>query len=273
MITPEQFRFFADLVRSASGISLTMGKEYLVESRLNELSKLLNLRDIDELYHKAVRQMTPQLKNQIIEAMTTNETYFFRDQHPFDALKTKVIPELLAGKGADAKLKFWSAACSTGQEPYSIAMIIAEHFRHLANGKVEILATDISKQVIEKGAAGRFTQVEANRGLPITMLIKYFRQQGAFWVINDDIKNMVYFKILNLIDPFTGVNGFDVIFCRYVLIYFDQETKQQIIQKLEKALNLGGYLFFGATETPTGLSPAMERLTIGKTTCWRKKRH
>lgn len=269
MISPEQFRFFADLVKSASGINLTAGKEYLIESRLNELAKILNLRDLDELYRKAKLQMTPQLKNQIVEAMTTNETYFFRDQHPFDALKTFIIPEFIKTGRAKAGLKFWSAACSTGQEPYSIAMVIAEHFKQLVNS-VEILATDISKQVIEKGTAGRFTQVEANRGLPITMLIKYFKQQGAFWIINDDIKKMVHFRVLNLVGPLTAVGGFDVIFCRYVLIYFDQETKQQIIQKLEKALNPGGYLFFGATETPIGLSPAMERLTIGKTTCWHK---
>jgi chemotaxis protein methyltransferase CheR len=270
MITPEQFRFFADLVKSASGISLTTGKEYLIESRLNELSKILNLRDLDDLYQKAKLHMTPQLKNQIVEAMTTNETYFFRDQHPFDALRTDIIPEFIKRKGARPGLRLWSAACSTGQEPYSMAMIIAEHFKHLANGASEILATDISRQVIEKGAAGRFTQVEANRGLPITMLIKYFKQQGAFWVINEDIKKMVHFRLLNLVGPLTVVGSFDVIFCRYILIYFDQETKQQIIQKLEKALNPGGYLFFGATETPIGLSPAMKRLAIGKTTCWQK---
>ncbi|MGQ9812709.1 MAG: CheR family methyltransferase [Dissulfurimicrobium sp.] len=270
MITPEQFRFFADIVKSASGISLTTGKEYLIESRLNELSKILNLRDLDDLYQKAKLQMTPQLKNQIVEAMTTNETYFFRDQHPFDALRTDIIPELIKRKGARPRLRLWSAACSTGQEPYSMAMIIAEHFKHIANGASEILATDISKQVIEKGAAGRFTQIEVNRGLPITMLIKYFKQQGAFWVINEDIKKMVHFRLLNLVGPIAAVGSFDVIFCRYVLIYFDQETKQQVIQKLEKALNPGGYLFFGATETPVGFSPAMERLSIGKTVCWRK---
>ena len=270
MITPEQFRFFTDLVKSASGIALAPGKEYLIESRLNELAKVLNLKDLDELYRKTKLQMTPKLKACIIEAMTTNETYFFRDQHPFDALQKEIIPEFIKLKGANPGLRFWSAACSTGQEAYSMAMIMAEHFRQLAAGGVDILATDISKQVVDKGAAGRFTQVEVNRGLPITMLIKYFKQQGAFWVINDNLRKMVNFRLLNLMGPLTVVGSFDVIFCRYVLIYFDQETKRQITERLEKALNPGGYLFLGATETPVGLSPAMKRLTLGKTTCWRK---
>jgi len=270
MVNPEQFRFFAEMVKSSSGIALSSGKEYLLESRLSELAKVLGLRDLDELYRQARFQITPKLKEQIIEAMTTNETYFFRDQHPFDALKTHIIPEILEKNKKMKSQKFWSAACSTGQEPYSIGMIIQEYFPILANWQVEITATDISQQAIQKGAAGRFTQVEVNRGLPITLLIKHFRQQGAFWIVNEKLKGLIHFRQLNLLGPFTGIGTFDVIFCRYVLIYFEQETKRQILEKLIKALNPGGYLFLGATETPVGLPAAMKRVPVGRTACWQK---
>ncbi len=271
MITPEQFRFFADLVKQHSGIALGKGKEYLIESRLNELAKASGLRDLDALYRKAKTSMTPRLKEEIIEAMTTNETYFFRDQHPFDALKKEIIPELMERNKAKKQLRFWSAACSTGQEPYSIALIISEHFPALLSWRTEILATDISKKAVEKGKAGRFTQVEVNRGLPITLLIKYFKQQGAFWIIDEKLKRMVRFKTMNLLAPFVGVGTFDCILCRYVLIYFDQATKKSILEKLVKQLNPGGYLFLGATETPVGLPPTMKRVSFGRATCWRKE--
>jgi chemotaxis protein methyltransferase CheR len=271
MISPEQFRFFADMVKQNSGIALVKGKEYLLESRLNELAKVLGLKDIEALYRKAKFQMTPKLKEQIIEAMTTNETYFFRDQHPFDALQKHIIPELMEQNASTKSLKFWSAACSTGQEPYSIAMIMSEHFPALANWRVTITATDISQQAVSKGIAGRFTQVEVNRGLPITLLIKYFKQQGAFWIVNDKLKKTMRFKRMNLMAPFIGVNGMDVVLCRYVLIYFDQQTKKQILEKIVKVLNPGGYLFLGATETPIGLPPTMKRTAFGRAVCWKKE--
>ena len=270
MINPEQFRFFSDMVRQTSGISLQKGKEYLLESRLNELARVLGLRNIDDLYRKTKFQSNPKLKEQIVEAMTTNETYFFRDQHPFDALKGHVLPELIEQRKNVKRLKFWSAACSTGQEPYSIAMILREHFQHLKSWNVEIIASDISQQAINKGKEGRFTQVEVNRGLPIQLMIKYFKQKGAFWMVNADLRNMIKFRKLNLMGPFIGLAGMDLIMCRYVLIYFDQKTKQGILEKLVKALNPGGYLFLGATETPVGLPPFMKRKVFGRATCWQK---
>ncbi len=271
MISPEQFRFFAEMVKETSGIALVKGKEYLLESRLNELAKVLGLKDIEALYRKAKFQLNPKLKEQIIEAMTTNETYFFRDQHPFDALQKHIIPELIEKNAATKTLNFWSAACSTGQEPYSIAMILNEHFPALANWRVTITATDISQQAVSKGKAGRFTQVEVNRGLPITLLIKYFKQQGAFWIVNDKLKKPMRFRQLNLMGPFIGINNMDVILCRYVLIYFDQQTKKQILQKIVKVLNPGGYLFLGATESPIGLPPTMKRTSFGRAVCWKKE--
>ncbi len=268
MISPEQFRFFADLVKSSSGISLNEGKEYLIESRLNELARSSGMRGIDELYRQAQLHMTPKLKEDIVEAMTTNETYFFRDIHPFEALQKHVIPNLISQKKDG--LRFWSAACSTGQEPYSIAILLAEHFPALTNGKADILATDISKKAIKKGSEGRFTQVEVNRGLPVTMLVKYFKQKGAFWIIDDKPKKIIKFKQLNLLSPLVGLARFDIIFCRYVLIYFDQETKKQILEKLVKSLNPGGFLFLGATETPLTLPPNMKKQKFGRAICWQK---
>ena len=270
MINPEQFRFFSNMVRQTSGISLQKGKEYLLESRLNELARILGLKNIDELYRRIKFQPSPRLKEQVVEAMTTNETYFFRDQHPFDALKNHVLPELAQAKKDVRRLKFWSAACSTGQEPYSLAMVIKEHFQGLNNWKIEITASDISQQAINKGRDGRFTQVEVNRGLPIQLMIKYFKQNGAFWMINGKLKGMVKFRKVNLMGPFIGITGMDIIMCRYVLIYFDQKTKKGILEKLVKALNPGGYLFLGATETPVGLPSIMKRKAFGRTTCWQK---
>jgi chemotaxis protein methyltransferase CheR len=271
MINPEQFRFFADMLKETSGLALTKGKEYLLESRLNELAKILGLKDLDALYQKAKFQCPPKLKEQIIEAMTTNETYFFRDQHPFDALQKNIIPEVIKKNSATKRMKIWSAACSTGQEPYTIAMILAEHFSSIATWNTEILATDISKQAVQKGREGRFTQVEVNRGLPITMLIKYFKQEGAFWIADAKLKKNLRFQPFNLMAPFTGKSGFDIILCRYVLIYFDPQTKKQILGKLTNALAPGGFLMLGATETPIGLSPNMKRVMFGKTTCWQKQ--
>lgn len=271
MISPEQFRFFADMLKETSGLALTKGKEYLLESRLNELAKVLGLKDLDALYQKAKFRCPPKLKEQIIEAMTTNETYFFRDQHPFDALQKEIIPDIRKKNSAVKKMKMWSAACSTGQEPYSVSMILSEHFSDLSTWKVEILATDISKQAVQKGRDGRFTQVEVNRGLPISMLIKYFKQEGAFWLADAKLKRRLRFQQFNLMAPFTGKMGFDIILCRYVLIYFDQQTKKQILGKLVNALAPGGFLMLGATETPIGLPPTMKRIMYGKTTCWQKQ--
>jgi len=270
MISPEQFRFFSEMVKQSSGISLQKGKGYLLESRLNELAHVLGLRNIDALYKKARFQATPKLREQIVEAMTTNETYFFRDQHPFDALKNNVIPDLIEARNGSRTLRFWSAACSSGQEPYSIAMIIEEHFPSLRSWHTEIIATDISQQAVNKGIEGRFTQVEVNRGLPIQLLIKYFKQNGAFWMVDPRLKKKVKFRKMNLLGPFIGISGIDVLMCRYVLIYFDQDTKKEILQKLVKVLNPGGYLFIGATETPIGLPPTMKRMAYGRTTCWQK---
>ncbi len=266
---PEVFHFFSDLVAKSSGIQLKQEKTYLLESRLNELAKALGFKGIDDLYHEASRKLTPRLRDEIVEAMTTNETYFFRDQHPFEALRTTVIPELKELRKAEKRLKFWSAAASTGQEAYSIAMIIHEYFPELLSWRIEILATDISQEAIKKAQSGAYSQIEVNRGLPVTFLVKYFKQNGSKWVISEKLRRMITFRKLNLVEPFPpGFGPFDVVFCRYVLIYFSAEVKQQVLNKIAKVMRPKGYLFLGATETPHSLPQGFVRKTIGRTICY-----
>ncbi len=266
---PEVFEFFARLVQDESGIALTKDKVYLLENRLGELARTLGLANVDALYLEARRRLSPRLKDQIVDAMTTNETYFFRDQAPFDALRQHIIPELLEERKTQKSLRFWSAACSTGQEPYSIAMILLEHFPQIvASWRIEILATDISTQALEKAKSGRYSQVEVNRGLPVTLLVKYFKQKGAQWEIDEKLKRMVTFKKMNLKERFPPMGPFDVVFCRYVLIYFAPETKREILGRLEKVIAPKGYLFLGATETPMGLSKRFVKRVFGRATCY-----
>ncbi len=269
----EIFNFFTALVEKVSGISYHSGKEYLIESRLTELAVSLGYKDIRELYNKVKRGLTPQLLNEVVDALTTNETYFFRDQHPFEALKTKIFPELFKKKEREKRLSIWSAACSTGQEPYSIALILLEYFpKYVSTWKIDILATDISQKSLEKAKKGVYNQIEVNRGLPVTFLVKYFKQEGSFWKIDDKVRRMVRFEYLNLLEAGRKIRQkFDIIFCRYVLIYFSDQTKKKVFTDLWNLLNPGGYLFLGATEIHPCSFPDMEKKTIGRTVCYYKK--
>ncbi len=267
----EIFEFFASLVERSSGISIATGKEYLLESRLDELAKSLGYKDHEQLYQVARTRLTRQLLDQIVDALTTNETYFFRDQHPFETLRKVVIPELVKKRQAERRLRFWSAACSTGQEPYSLAILLREYFPDLVSSwRIEILASDISESALEKARKGVYNQIEVNRGLPVSFLVKYFKQVGAHWEISEEIKRMVTFRKINLIEPLR-VGPFEVILCRYVLIYFAQAMKKRVWDNLCRVLAPGGYLFLGATEIPPHLPPDMEKKILGKTICFRKK--
>jgi len=268
------FEFFTVLLERVSGISYTTGKEYLIESRLNELALSLGYKDLNEFYQTLTKKgIDLKILNEIIDALTTNETYFFRDFHPFEALRTHILPELFKKREKEKRLNIWSAACSTGQEPYSIAMILLEYFPlYLQNYKISILATDISKKCIEKAEKGVYNQIEINRGLPIAFLIKYFKQDGAHWYIDEKVKKLVKFQKLNLLEAATRLSErFDLIFCRYVLIYFSEEVKKRALIDLWKLLNPGGYLILGATEIPTVSFPDMEKKVIGKTIFYYKK--
>jgi chemotaxis protein methyltransferase CheR len=190
----------------------------------------------------------------VVEAMTTNETFFFRDKIPFDHFRDSILPEILKARAARKSIRIWCAAGSTGQEPYSLAMCLKEMSAALAGWRVEIIATDLSQEVLEKSKSGMYSQFEVQRGLPIQLLVKYFKQNGEFWQINADIRAMVQHRQLNLLHDFSQLGVFDVIFCRNVLIYFDQDTKINIFGRLAKTMEADGFLVLGAAETVVGLT-------------------
>ena len=268
------FEFFTALLEKVAGISYATGKEYLIESRLNELALSLGYKDVKDIYQTIIKKgVNLKLLNEIIDALTTNETYFFRDYHPFEALRTHILPELFKKREKEKKINIWSAACATGQEAYSIAMILLEYFSlYLQTYKVSILATDISKKCLEKAKKGVYNQIEINRGLPISFLIKYFKQDGAHWYIDEKVKKLVKFEKLNLLEASRKLlERFDLIFCRYVLIYFSDEVKKKVLTDLWGLLNPGGYLILGATEIPALVFSDMEKKVIRRTSWYHKK--
>ncbi len=253
-MTPMDYEFLRKLLKERSGLDLSSDKQYLVESRLNPLARRVGLSGIEELVAK-IRSGAEALTSEVVEAMTTNETFFFRDKIPFDHLRQTVLPELVQARANRRSLRIWCAASSTGQEPYSIAMCIKE-FAPLAGWRVEIVATDLSQGVLEKSRAGIFSQFEVQRGLPIQMLVKYFTQTGELWQLNADTRAMVQHRQLNLLQDFSHLGTFDVIFCRNVLIYFDQDTKINIFDRLARVLEPDGVLALGAAESVVGVSDA-----------------
>jgi chemotaxis protein methyltransferase CheR len=251
-VTPLDYEYLRKLLRERSGLDLSSDKQYLVESRLIPLARRVGLSGIAELVAK-IKSGSDALTSEVVEAMTTNETFFFRDKIPFDHLREMVLPELMQARANRRSLRIWCAASSTGQEPYSIAMCLKE-FAALAGWRVEILATDLSQGVLEKSRAGIFSQFEVQRGLPIQMLVRHFTQIGELWQLNADIRAMVQHRQLNLLQDFSHLGTFDVIFCRNVMIYFDQDTKSGIFDRLAKVLEPDGVLALGAAESVVGIS-------------------
>ena len=257
-MTPLDYEFMRKLLKERSGLDLSADKQYLVESRLVPLARKAGLAGITELAVKMKAGGAEPLIAEVVEAMTTNETFFFRDKTPFDHLKDTMLPALVQARAAKRALRIWCAASSTGQEPYSIAMCLKELGPMLAGWRVEIVATDLSQGVLEKSRAGLFSQFEVQRGLPIQLLVKHFTQIGELWQLNADIRSMVQFKQLNLLQDFSHLGGFDVIFCRNVLIYFDQDTKTNVFSRLAKRIEPDGFLMLGAAETVVGLTDAFK---------------
>ena len=255
-MTPLDYEFLRKLLKERSGLDLSPDKQYLVESRLIPLARRVGLSGIGDLVQK-LKGGTDPLTSEVVEAMTTNETFFFRDKIPFDHLKEAVLPALVQARASRRALRIWCAASSTGQEPYSIAMCVKE-FAGLAGWRVEIIATDLSQEVLEKSRAGIYSQFEVQRGLPIQMLVKYFKQTGELWQLSADIRAMVQHRQLNLLKDFSHLGTFDLIFCRNVLIYFDQETKAGIFDRLSKMLEPDGVLALGAAESVVGISDAFK---------------
>jgi chemotaxis protein methyltransferase CheR len=252
-VTPPDYEYLRKLLKDRSGLDLSADKQYLIESRLLPLSRKSRLAGIGELVQK-MKGGSADIITQVVEAMTTNETFFFRDKVPFDHFRDSIMPEILQARASRKTLRIWCAAGSTGQEPYSLAMCLKEMGAALSGWRVEILATDLSQEVLEKSRAGIYSQFEVQRGLPIQMLVKYFKQTGELWQINADIRAMVQHRQLNLLHDFSQLGVFDVIFCRNVLIYFDQDTKINIFNRLAKATEPDGFLVLGAAETVVGLT-------------------
>ena len=266
-LATDVFGFVRDHVRAESAIVLDSGKEYLVESRLVPLAREHGHASVDDLVRTLQRTRDRVLLRKVVEALTTNETSFYRDNDPFVALRQSVLPELAQAR-PDRRLRVWAAACSTGQEPYSIAMAVKET-PALAGFDVDILGTDLSEEVLAKARTAEFSQLEVNRGLPATALVRYFQRSGTNWRLDPAVARMVRFSCLNLTRPFGPVGTFDVVFLRNVLIYFDVETKRDVLRRVRQVMAPDGYLFLGAAEMTMGVDDAWERLPAGRSSVYR----
>ena len=253
---PENFTFLAQFLKDESGLIITEEKAYLVESRLVPVARKRGLADLDDMVVAIRGTKDLALSKDVVEAMTTNESFFFRDIKPFESLKNTVLPQLVpARKAANAKkIRIWSAACSSGQEPYTIAMMLKEEPAILQGLDVEIIGTDISNEILDKAREGIYSQFEAQRGLPIQLLVKYFTQVGEHWQINEDIRGAVQLHHANLMQDLNRFGKFDVVFCRNVLIYFETPTKAEVLGRIRSMMPGDGYLFLGAAETVVGIS-------------------
>ena len=252
-MTPQDYEYLCNVLKERSGLLLAADKQYLIESRLLPLARRAGMPGIGELVQK-MKGGADALIVDVVEAMTTNETFFFRDKIPFDNFKDTVIPDLIKARAGRKSLRIWCAAASTGQEPYSLAMLLKDMGSALTGWRIEIVATDLSQEVLEKSKSGMYSQFEVQRGLPIQMLVKYFDQVGEFWQLKPEVRSMVQYRQLNLLKDFSHLGKFDVIFCRNVLIYFDQATKIDVFNRLLKANESDGCLFLGAAETVVGLT-------------------
>lgn len=258
---PEDFDVFSVLVKQRSGLVLTRDKAYLLESRLVPVARKWNVKTLEELANLVRTKRDEQMLRDITEAMTTNESFFFRDQKPFDQFRKVLLPELLRTRDSRKQIRIWSSASSSGQEAYSLAMIFLEEAARVQGWKLDILGTDLSSEMVERAKSGIYSQFEVQRGLPITMLMKYFSQIGTDkWQIKENLRQMVQFKEGNLLIDFGPIGVFDVVYCRNVLIYFDQPTKTRVLEAISHVLAPDGVLFLGGAETVLGISELFKPL-------------
>ncbi len=250
---PEDFDFIAKMLKDRSGLVLTRDKSYLLESRLTPVARKRGLKGLDELA-TAIRTAGEDLLREVTEAMTTNESFFFRDIKPFDQFRDVVLPAMMTARATKKTLRIWSAACSSGQEAYSLSILLKEHAAKLAGWKIEIVGTDISSEILEKARSGLYSQFEVQRGLPIQYLVKYFKKTNEAWQIDPAIRGMVQFKEFNLLHDLKSLGQFDIVFCRNVLIYFDQPTKSKVLDSISRIMPDDGFLYLGGAETVLGIS-------------------
>ena len=257
-MTPLEYDFLRRLLKERSGLVLSADKQYLVESRLLPVARRAGIAGLSELVQRLKGPNADGLMVEVVEAMMTNESFFFRDKIPFEHFRETILPALLVARAAQKRIRIWCAAASTGQEPYSIAMCLKEMASKVAGWRIDIVATDISTEVLEKAKAGIYSQFEVQRGLPIQLLVKYFTQIGETWQIAPELRAMVQFRPLNLLGDFSGLGAFDVVFCRNVLIYFDQQTKVNVLERMARMIERDGYLVLGAAETVVGLTDSFK---------------
>lgn len=267
------FNYVRQLVRDRAAIVLEEGKQYLVDSRLSLLARREGYESAQEVIDRLRAAPSGPLQRKVIEAMTTTETLFFRDGKPYEALKNTILPELIKARGGERKLQIWSCACSSGQEPYSIAMLLREQFPQLASWDTRLVATDISTEMLDRSRNGRYSQLEVNRGLPSAYLQKYFeriaeRGSGYDWQIRLELRRTIDFRELNLASAWT-MSPTDLVMLRNVLIYFDIETKRQILTKVRKVLRPGGYLLLGTAETTMNLVDGFDLVRTDGTSYYR----
>jgi chemotaxis protein methyltransferase CheR len=253
-VTPQDYEFLRKLLKARSGLVLSPDKHYLVESRLLPVARKAGLFNLTGLVAKLKGPDPEPLTVEVVEAMTTNESFFFRDKLPFDHFRDTIMPALLDARSTSRRIRIWCAACATGQEPYTLAICLKEMGKELKGWRVEIVATDLSTEVLEKAKSGIYTQFEVQRGLPSLLLIKYFSQTGELWQIAPELRGMVKFMPLNLLHDFSHLGVFDVVFCRNVLIYFDQQTKTDVLDRVAAVTDRHGYLVLGGAETVVGLT-------------------
>jgi chemotaxis protein methyltransferase CheR len=262
-VTPLDYEYIRKLLKERSGLVLAADKQYLIESRLMPVARKAGCASISALVQRLSSSRSEALMTQVTEAMMINESFFFRDKIPFDLFRDTIMPALLQARASSRRIRIWCAAASTGQEPYSLAMLVKGMREKLTGWRIDIVATDISGDVLERARAGIYSQFEIQRGLPIQMLMQHFEQLGEQWRVTEDIRKMVQFRQLNLLDNFSQLGTFDVVYCRNVLIYFDQPTKINVLDRLARQLAPDGFMLMGAAETVVGLSdsfrPAPEK--------------
>ncbi|HET6532061.1 MAG TPA: protein-glutamate O-methyltransferase CheR [Actinoplanes sp.] len=261
------FAFVSQLVRRETSIVLAPGKEYLVEARLVPVARQTGAASVTDFLADLQRRPNPAYQQKIVDALTTNETSWFRDREPFTALSDVVLPDLIPSRGATRKLRLWSAASSSGQEAYSLAITLQEDLP--PGWSYEILGSDISTEMIKRAQQGEYSQVEVNRGLPASQLVQYFERAGAHWRVTPSLRRNVTFKLMNLTAPLPPMPPFDVIFLRNVLIYFDVATKKTVLRNVARLLRPDGWLFLGAAETTIGIDNSYERVAAGRTSAYR----
>lgn len=255
---PDDFQFLATLVKDRSGLVLSQDKAYLLESRLMPVARKRGMKGLEELIVLLRARMDAALADEITEAMTTNESFFFRDIKPFDIFRDTVLPNLLKTRATKKSFRIWCAAASSGQEPYSIAMVLQEAAAQLAGWRYEIIGTDISTEILNKAKSGLYSQFEVQRGLPVQHLVKYFKKREDLWQIDSTLRGMVQYKEFNLLNDMKALGTFDVVFCRNVLIYFDQQTKGVVLANMAKQMTDDGVLYLGGAETVLGISDAFK---------------